>query len=382
MATMAPTLTQAIRQTHDTLLAQGALRPTGELETYYQRFSARFGPEHLSPEDVLAAPSDPHSLAFWLTQKDDDELPGIFGETRPLGRTGFGLWFDPEQQTWRDGSKVRLTDGEAIAEATRMRDELLDVVDMLATLPTGAGDDEYAGLQSELEARHPNLVHLDFVHKYLSLLFPNRLDQFHLPIAGFVLIQCLQTPPSSYAVPRLYVTAGRFVAMAEELDMPMNHLCQVLTEYAGQPRGYRLWATTEHDWLALTKQGVIALPWPAQGVDAVEQDDLAPHDRRVLEALPAFYPEEDPATIERRWRLIRWRTSPGDLVLAHDGGRALGIATITGDHHLAGRSELTYRVPMAVIDSATWSLPEEDAQPGFVKARPEVAVMVEERLLH
>src|SRR3974377_1339546 len=73
-------------------------------------------------------------------------------------------------------------------------------------------------------------------HKYLSLLAPTKLDDYHNPdYQRFHLIKMLQVPPEGEG---RYVCAGRYGAIADELGIPINHLTTVLNEHTPKPHPY------------------------------------------------------------------------------------------------------------------------------------------------
>jgi 5-methylcytosine-specific restriction protein B len=74
-------------------------------------------------------------------------------------------------------------------------------------LPADADDQAYAELQKKLDEIAPDVSRLAWGHKYLSLLFPEKLDDYHAEyLQRHHLIKLLQLPPSQ---PGLYVSAGR-----------------------------------------------------------------------------------------------------------------------------------------------------------------------------
>ena len=48
-------------------------------------------------------------------------------------------------------------------------------------LPDNASDDDYAQLQDQMDELAPDVSRLAWGHKYFSLLFPNKLDDYHSP---------------------------------------------------------------------------------------------------------------------------------------------------------------------------------------------------------
>lgn len=82
----------------------------------------------------------------------------------------------------------------------------------LQSLPAGADDLEYLALQEKVDEIAPDVARLAWGHKYLSLLFPDKLDDFHAEAyQRHNLIKLLQLPSPKTG---LYVSAGLFVRLA------------------------------------------------------------------------------------------------------------------------------------------------------------------------
>ena len=102
---------------------------------------------------------------------------------------------------------MRSTAEEALTFARKHREQLLAGVELLRALPADASDEAYERLQSEMNAKAPDVSDLAWGHKYFSLLFPDKLDDYHnADLQRFHLIKLLQLPPDKRG---RYVLAGR-----------------------------------------------------------------------------------------------------------------------------------------------------------------------------
>jgi hypothetical protein len=134
-------------------------------------------------------------------------------------------------------SQTALSISEAINMACKHRDQLVAAVAVIEQLPVGADDDAYLLLQNKLDEVAPDVCRLAWGHKYVSLLFPDKLDDFHAEyLQRFHLCKLLQVPPTQ---PGLYVSAGRFVNLANQMGWPMNHFTAVLAERNGALTNYQ-----------------------------------------------------------------------------------------------------------------------------------------------
>ena len=78
--------------------------------------------------------------------------------------------------------------------------------------PESAEDAAYLGLQNTLPQQALDISGLAWAHKYWSLLFPDKLDDFHSERwQRHHLLRSIETPSEKDG---LYVCGGRFVQMA------------------------------------------------------------------------------------------------------------------------------------------------------------------------
>src|SRR5215472_6109326 len=115
----------------------------------------------------------------------------------------------------------------------------------------------------------PDVSNLAWGHKYFSLLFPEKLDDYHNPdYQRFHLIKMLQLPPQGHG---RYLASGRYVAIANELQMPINTLTTLLNARDGNPYHYWRIATsyslTVHrdHWQVMQEGNYCAVRWPEAG---------------------------------------------------------------------------------------------------------------------
>ncbi len=122
--------------------------------------------------------------------------------------------------------------------------------------------------EQEMDAQCPDVGNTAWGHKYFSLLYPDKLDFFHVSdYQRFHLIKLLQVPPEGEG---RYLAAGRFVRLAAELGLHLNHLGHLLVIRNGRP--YRYWRVGTSDgteprnrWDLMRDGGVVAVGWPDLG---------------------------------------------------------------------------------------------------------------------
>ena len=347
MNTLDPRVERSLRDAYDALQKRGELLPTERLQASYAAFRSRFGPNALNSLDGIAllnamhAHGNKESLVYWLEFKNDDEFPGpSFGSISGGSAHKFGLFRRKETNQWVVGSPTHdknISETDAIAVARKHRDQLVLGIALLEAMPAGGDDNTYIAVQAELENQAPDICGLAWAHKYWSLLFPEKLDDFHVErFQRYNLLRLLQTLPAQDG---LYVCAGRFVQLAANMGWPMNHFTTVLNERNGPPIRYWRVGTRlgggEGDfiWPAMRDGGYAAIGWPDLGdLSSIAAGDQVKDAVRHL--LEERYPG-DPRNLGRKAGEIRdfvVRMQDGDVVVAADGEQVLGIGHATGPY--------------------------------------------------
>ena len=153
-------LEKDISRLHGHMERDGKLLSVAKLKECYDLFRDRFGPEALRQLDgetllnTMHAHGNRDSLVYWLEFKDDDELPARFGSIAGGSALKFGIYRSAETREWMTGSpqaQRKLTVPEAVERARSHRDQLLKGCELLAALPQGAADRDYAAIQKQMD---------------------------------------------------------------------------------------------------------------------------------------------------------------------------------------------------------------------------------------
>lgn len=369
-----PAIEADLRELKRTLAAEGSLPSRARLQDYYDTFRRRFGPEVLGGLEgqVLLERMHAHgnreSLVYWLEFKDDEEFPAVFGSIAGGSALKFGVYRRSETGAWAvkgPGSAPQdISTEEAVEIARRHRDQLLVAAGLVGAMSRDVGDAKYFTLQAELERAAPDVQDTAWGHKYLSILFPEVLDDFHVEAwQRYHLVRLLQMPPQDvrgFAQGR-YVCAGRFVALAQELDVPLQSAGMLVNRRHGRPRGYWRIGTTDEDrvrrkfWPMMRDGGVIAIGWPDLG-DLVEHTS----DRASREALAALLQQHYPGNPQALGRAASQvqkfvaNIQEGDRVLAADGGAVLGVAEVTGSYRFVIGTDFPHQRAVAWRSLVEW----------------------------
>lgn len=359
-----------LKATYKDMEAKGELLTEEELTKYYNAFRARFGPDRLralngeSLLETMHSHGNRDSLVYWLEFKDDDEFKAPeFGSISGGSAHKFGLFRRRESGKWVTGgsqNEQELTLEQAIEKATQHRDQLLKGVELLDKLPSLGTDEDYVRLQEAMNQVARDVSDMAWGHKYFYLMFPEKLDDFHNPdYQRFHLIKLLQLPPEEGG---RYVAAGRFVALADVLGIPMNNLTAILNERDGRtPYSYWCVGTVslreqKGDWDKMRQGNYVAVGWSQAG-------DLSGITRnkdgkdQIRKRLLDYDPQMKPATardVAQQLFHFRWAIAANDLVLASNGVTILGIGRVSGSYCYDSSSDLPHQRPVEWLSLDPW----------------------------
>jgi 5-methylcytosine-specific restriction protein B len=370
---------QSLRTCYESLLKSGQLLTKERLSQCYALFRERFGPERLQSLDgeallnIMHAHGSQDSLVYWLEFKSDPEFPTRqFGSISGGSALKFGFYKNKDSGEWMTGhptNQTTMTVDAAVAQARKHRDQLIAAVTVVQNLPADAGDNEYQTLQNKLDEVAPDVCRLAWGHKYVSLLFPDKLDDYHAEyVQRHNLIKLLQLPTSQTG---LYVSAGRFVSFANQMGWPMNHLTAVLNERNGTPTKYWRIGTklgeggdAQNIWPDMQAGGYAAVGWAELGdLSSV----LTGNDAKetIAAMLMKEYPDYEANVASRKAGEIRnfaKDMDENDLILAADGEKILGIGRVKGPYRYdsSNPEDAPHRRQVVWHITPEWKLPDSD----------------------
>jgi 5-methylcytosine-specific restriction protein B len=367
------------------------------IDGYRENFRRRFGPDRLARVKGTELLSMMHehgshdSLVYWLEFKNDEEFAAVFGSIAGGTSLKFGIYRRRETGEWMTGSSSKqrqISEAEAVEYATRHRDELLEAVRLFEALPPDAGQDDYDRLQADMQRLAPTIQDLAWAHKYLSLLFPDKLDDYHNEdYKRYHLVKLLVLPP---AVQGRYAAAGPLVRLALQMGVPVDHLTSLLSKRNGRPHRYwrlgtRAGTSGESFWPMMKERGCAAIGYDRIG-ELPELEYNAADKARLKELLGKAYPGELPQWYGNRANQLfafLLRAQDGDLVVACDGTKVLGIGRIAGPAIYDPTVDFPHQRPVDWLDTGTWKLPQnEGLQSTFrpLGKHAENLVAIEDRL--
>jgi 5-methylcytosine-specific restriction protein B len=362
-----------ILEDHQKLTAEGKLFSRAQLEGFYKNFRARFGPDQLARLDgeelleTMHGHGGKDSLVYWLEFKNDDEFPARFGSMMGGSSFKFGVFRSKETGGWVTGSPqkvVELTITQAVEIARKHREEFIVGSERIARVPEDADDAAYRELQADLSRIAPAVSDSAWGHKFFSLMHPGKLDDYHNPeYQRFHLVKLLQLPPEGEG---RYLCAGRFVAVARELDMPINHLTTILNHHHSMPHGYwRIGISNgeqpRNRWTLMRDGGCVAIGWPDLG-DLSELEKDTASKEKLAALLGQRYPADPKAVGRAAGQILNFARGilDDDVVLACDGQTVLGIGRVVGGYTHEIGSDCPHRRPVEWLSLDEWKMPEPE----------------------
>lgn len=363
-----------ITDRYQQLLNEGELPTSQQLDKEYALFRDKFGPSVLSGLDGEALLTLMHdhgnrdSLVYWLEFKNDEEFETTkFGSIAGGSALKFRIFRRKETGNWQAGGEKAnqpqdITTDEAIEIARSHRDQLLKGIALLKKLEVDATDEDYAEFQDQMDEVAPDVSRLAWGHKYFSLLFPEKLDDYHSPdLQRFHLLKMLQLPPDGNG---RYICAGRLVAAAKEVGLRMNHFTTTINSIQGRLHRYWRIGTTVGKpvtsfWKMMRERNCIAVGWPKLG-DISWIDGKKESIGKLKDLLAEAYPN-DPRTIGRdSSQLAQFVVgiSDGDVVLAADGMTILGIGKVVGGYEFKSEFAFPHQRQVEWLTTDEWKMPE------------------------
>ncbi len=389
-------ITKKIMDKYEQLKDEGEILSDDQLNQYYELFKNKFGPEKLlslSGEtllDIMHDSSNRESLVYWLEFKNDEEFPsGRFGSIAGGSALKFRIYRRAETREWMTGSptkQITLKLDQAIEVANKHREQLINASKLVNELPENASNDEYIQLQSRIMQVAPDIGDSAWVHKYLSLLFPSKLENFHNQrYQRYHLITLLQLPVSKEG---RYSISGQYLEIAKDLGIHPNNFMRILWEINSSP--IRYWSVKAnlsgytppwHYWDIMKNEGFIGIGWKELG----DLSNFAPNQEsraKIKELMKTKYNEKGGFAQE----IFDFATviKTGDVILATEkNGHVLGIGKVEDGYFHDSSSAIAHRLKVNWLITEPWDVPVNEINNRVVKEiqNYENLIEIESRLI-
>ena len=400
-AMLSESMRAEILATSEQLISEGKVYTKPQLKQYYAVFRERFSPDVLRGLDGEALLGFMHdlgnrdSLVYWLEFMNDEEFSTKrFGSIAGGSALKFRIFRRKETGRWQAGIKTNknkpkdIEIEEAISIAREHRDQLVKGAELLEQLPVDATDDDYALLQDQMDDLATDVSRLAWGHKYFSLLFPEKLDDYHsTDWQRFHLRKLLQLPPEGQG---RYIGAGRFVSAAREVNLPMNQFTATLNSI--HRRIHRYWRVGTKDgssnvshWQMMQDRDCIAIGWNKIG-DLSWVVSKKESEGELKSLLKTNYIDKSPGSIGNNCsQIIKFIAgmAEGDIVMAADGNTILGIGRVIGQYRYEPDMEFPHQRPVEWLHIGEWKMPFDEGLRSTVrelKKHDENIIEVERRI--
>ena len=184
---------------------------------------------------------------------------------------------------------------------------------------------------------------------------------YHVPAyQRFHLLKLLQKPPQGKG---RYVFAGRFVAAANEVDLPMETFNSVLNAlHGGRHRYWRVGTRSGSSkmsyWSMMRERNCLAIGWPDLG-DLSWVEAKKPSKARLKELIHEKHPSNPQAEGKVCSEITHFIASmcERDIVWAADGATILGIGTVVGEYRYEPAFDFPHQRPVEWLNLEEWKMP-------------------------
>lgn len=351
---------QAAESLKEYVLEEGFVIPTSseEVEAALSEFKAVYSPEMLESLDdgsllssiFYTIGDNTNALCCWLEM--NKECRSLFGSISGGSAYKFGLFQKRETGIWATGSPQRpqeLSEAEALTLGKSIRDALVKGARIIqeANLDSLEAYERLDDtLKDEVGSQYYNW---GWVHKYFSLICPDKLSGFHSSDWQMHVLRALGIKPSE----KYYVRSGQISMIQQYAGWYYRQFFDVFAERFGEPRQFVRIGTSDgqknfaSEW---AKRSVVGIGWSALGdlTEFVKGDGI---DRReIQDRLKDLYYQNDVRTASRKaGELARFYKCDNNTVFViMDGERLLALADNAGDYFFDGSSGMSHQRP------ATW----------------------------
>ena len=326
-----------------------------DVEAVRQELLDRFSPEKLAalPDDKLlktmfySQESDNDSLCYFLEFNSGSRE--LFGSIAGGSSYKFILFQHKEVGQWTTGSgraPIKLTEDEVLQKGKEIRDYLVKGAETIdkAKLKT---PEDYEELDKELMQVTDGKCTFAWVHKYFSILFPDKLTPYHSNEWQKHVLYALRIKPSE----TYYGRDGQITIVRNLANL--NYVAfydAFFDKFGGVKKFVRLGTTdneTGHFAGELHSDNAIGIGWNKIGnlSDYVAGGSI--NRKALAEALKKdYYPEESQSSIASRKadELVTFYNAGADTVfVTMDGERLLALVDEIGKNYFEPEKELGHR---------------------------------------
>lgn len=310
------------------------------VDILYESFQQKFAPTVLLsvPDSVLlktmfyTQEQTNDSLCYWLEFNSTSRQ--YCGSIAGGSSYKFGLFQKKEDGTWITGSPNKpqeLTEEQALAVGKEIRQALVDgckVIEEFSSLSLADYEQLDEKIKSTIGEKYWNLA---WVHKYFSMMYPDKLSGFHSSEWQRHVLYALQIRPSD----RYYARSGQIAMVQKYAHWTYAEFFAAFSDQFGDVKHFFRLGTSdsEKNYVDEWKQHhIVAVGWRGLGSldDYVIANDI--NRKAVAEKLEEIYYQGDARTASRKAGEIStfYRSNSNAVFVAVDGYSLLGIVDDIG----------------------------------------------------
>lgn len=238
------------------------------LSVFYDAFNNRFGIDALKSlnddnllETLFYANTDANdNLCYWLEMQPTSKE--YYGGISGGSAYKFGLFKHSKTNKWTTGSPtkpVELSEEGALALGKEIRDKLISGYEIISSSKCESLED-YINCQNKLNSVLGNNINTQWIHKYFSIMFPDKFCGFHsFDWQKHVLYSLRIKPHEDY-----YVRSGQIAIICRYANLKYHNFIKVIVEkFGGIRRFIKLNAMIENvDYSdEMFEMKIVGIPW-------------------------------------------------------------------------------------------------------------------------
>lgn len=318
--------------------------------------------EKYSPEKLAALPDDQLlTTLFYSTDSDNDSLcyflefyknsKDLFGSISGGSSYKFILFQNKKDGKWTTGSPQKpekLSEEQALELGKQLRDYLVKGAEVIgnAELNTPA---DYENLDRELMTATDGKCTFAWMHKYFSILFPDKLTPYHSGDWQHHILYALRIRPSQ----TYYGRDGQISTVRRLAGLDYVFFARTFEDRFGGVRKFLRIGTTDNEGKhfaeSLRRDSAVGIGWNRTGALSEYVTGGSINRQALTEALKEEYYSEDSknsvASRKAGELTTFYNAGPDTVFVAMDGERVLAFVDEIGGNYFDSEQELGHRRP-------------------------------------
>lgn len=315
-----------------------------QIEEARQRFLDRYSPEKLegfSDEILLrsmfySSDTENDSLSYYL--EFDPDLKKYFGSISGGSAYTFGLFQQKDDGQWTTGSPnspQKLTEKEALETGKSLREHLLQGAKTIENAALDTPED-YMQLDAKLKEAMGGDYTRSWMHKYYSILFPDKITAFHSQDWQRHVLYALKIKPEK----DFYCRDGQITIIRRYTSLSYYHfICAFVDRFGGIRKFIRIGTSDDNGNYAeeLRKNRAVGIGWNDIGSLSEFASGNSLNRKALTDALKsAYYSDPSKAAVASRkaGEISEFFASDKNTVfVVMDGEKLLALVDDVGDYY-------------------------------------------------